>query len=481
MAMAWCARHGMAGVLALAVLATLAAGLLVSAPTPAAAQYLFENLFGSSFKRQPRPESSQSRRARPPQQIDYSRAPPPAERETPPQSTVLVLGDSMADWLAYGLEDLLEETPELGVVRGHRAGSGLIRYEAGDKAPDWTQIARERIAKERPSFIVMMLGIHDRQSIRETPVAAPAASREGSEDGDTSRAKPTPKPQPIDHEFRADGWSEAYGARVDAMIAVLKSARIPVFWVGMPPLRGTRSTSDMSYLNEIFKERAERAGIVFVDVWDGFVNEAGRFVVQGPDVEGQVRRLRTNDGVHFTRAGARTLAHYLEREIQRVRSGPISLTLPTSEVQPGVSTGLGGPTERPLAGPVMPLTSPILVPEPLAGSTASKAPATHAVVARTLVKGELIDPPAGRADDFAWPRRSVAAFGSDPHVTTTTLPIPEMKPPPAKTKVETPNEPAQAAAPPPRRSARPPQRARPPEPPPEQRRRPFFPFFNLFR
>ena len=41
-------------------------------------------------------------------------------------------------------------------------------------------------------------------------------------------------------------------------------------------------------------------------------------MLQGPDFEGQTRRLRTSDGVHFTKAGARKLAHYLEREIRRV-------------------------------------------------------------------------------------------------------------------------------------------------------------------
>ena len=57
-----------------------------------------------------------------------------------------------------------------------------------------------------------------------------------------------------------------------------------------------------------------------MDVWDGFVDEGGRYAQQGPDFEGQTRRLRSGDGVHFTQAGARKLAHYVEREIRRVLS-----------------------------------------------------------------------------------------------------------------------------------------------------------------
>ena len=71
----------------------------------------------------------------------------------------------------------------------------------------------------------------------------------------------------------------------------------------------------MGYLDEIYRERAEKAGIVYVDIWDGFVDDSGRYAVQGPDFEGQIRRLRTGDGVHFTKAGAVKLANYVDAAI----------------------------------------------------------------------------------------------------------------------------------------------------------------------
>ncbi len=80
---------------------------------------------------------------------------------------MLVLGDSMADWLAYGLEDALGDTPELAVVRKNRASSGLIRYDSRNENQDWAQVIREAIAATKPKFIVMMLGLNDRESIRD--------------------------------------------------------------------------------------------------------------------------------------------------------------------------------------------------------------------------------------------------------------------------------------------------------------------------
>src|ERR1700710_105107 len=47
---------------------------------------------------------------------DASRAPAPEKRETTPERNVLVLGDGMADWLAYGLEDTHSDQPDKGGI-----------------------------------------------------------------------------------------------------------------------------------------------------------------------------------------------------------------------------------------------------------------------------------------------------------------------------------------------------------------------------
>ena len=71
------------------------------------------------------------------------------------------------------------------------------------------------------------------------------------------------------YEYHSDKWAELYGKRVDEMIAALKSKGVPVLWVGLPAIRGARSTSDMSYLDELYRAGAEKSGITYVDVWDG--------------------------------------------------------------------------------------------------------------------------------------------------------------------------------------------------------------------
>ena len=164
------------------------------------------------------------------------------------------------------------------------------------------------------------------------------------------------------------GGPQVYSQRIDDTIAALKSKGVPVFWVGLPSIRGTNSTADAVYLNDLYRARAERAGIVYIDVWDGFVDEAGKYSNYGPDYEGQIRRLRSGDGVYFTKYGARKLAHYVEREIRRYMSNRAVVALPSGPIGP--LPGAGKSAVRPLAGPVVPLT---VTPENADGAAAAPA------------------------------------------------------------------------------------------------------------
>jgi hypothetical protein len=221
-------------------------------------------------------------------------------------------------------------------------------------------------------------------------------------------------------EFHTEKWELAYIKRIDATIAALKSAGVPVIWVGLPSQRGPKASADSSYLNELYRSRAEKAGIAYVDIWDGFVDEAGRYSPQGPDYEGQIRRLRTGDGVYFTKFGARKLAHYVEREIQRtINNRGMSVALPVPvDVAPQAPSKPGGPAARPSAGPVLPLTAVRTAPEELIGA-ARAAPAVDTTATRVLTKGEPIAAPNGRADDFSWPRGNVTLepATNDPNAT----------------------------------------------------------------
>jgi len=444
----------------------MAAGLLFGIASPGSAQ-----LFNFGFPQQPPPQRGfggfgggwfgndtfdpfrrytprprwQQRQAPAPAHQDFSKAPPPEKREAVPQHRVLVLGDAMADWLASGLEDAYSDQPDMGVIRRNKTISGLIRYQPKGAPADWATAAKGILAKEKPDAIVVILGLGDRMSIREPAVekinGKPATDKQAdkkdgsikSDDkanvtrGDKSAeaelsgaptnaersaitpAKRARTPNGV-YEFRDERWIELYNQKIDEMIGVLKSKGVPVVWVGLPAVRGATGIADALFLDALYRNAAGKAGITYVDVWDGFVDDAGRFLQKGPDVQGQIRELRTTDGVYFTKAGARKLAHYVEREIARLlaaRSAPVAL--PT---EPAPDANLnkipGQPAPRPLAGPIVPLVAPSTDTDKLLGGPGSPPTAVDALAAKTMAKGEALTPPAGRADDFTWPRREVA-------------------------------------------------------------------------
>ncbi|WP_163110695.1 DUF459 domain-containing protein, partial [Acinetobacter baumannii] len=75
----------------------------------------------------------------------------------------LVLGDNLAEWLAFGIERAFEDVPEIGVTDKTRLSSGLVRAEFHD----WAKAIPDILAHEsKVDFIVMMLGSNDRQAIR---------------------------------------------------------------------------------------------------------------------------------------------------------------------------------------------------------------------------------------------------------------------------------------------------------------------------
>lgn len=317
---------------------------------------------------------------------------------------ILVLGDSLGHLLAGGLDDILNDRPDVAVVHKAKLDSGLVRADFYD----WPKAATELLASDQASSIgVILLGLNDRQAIRE---------------GETV------------HEPLSPRWLELYRARIDAVTAAFASKRVPLIWVGMPPVQNARLSADFVTFNEMFRQQVEKAGGQYVDLWGAFVDAENRYAATGPDVSGQTMRLRLGDGIHFTPAGARKAAHFVNLLIRRMidaapQQGIIALPVspetgaPTSpELQPGgvermidvmvgnqlASPGLPAALQaRPLAGPILPLTG-----HPRTGEQALLASITDArgrgeaslQLDRVFGEGIAPEPKPGRLDDYRWPR-----------------------------------------------------------------------------
>ncbi|MGA7385343.1 MAG: SGNH family hydrolase [Methylocella sp.] len=316
----------------------------------------------------------------------------PAKPAVPPAYFVAVLGDSLGQMLAQGLSEAFENRPEVAILRKAKENSGLVR----DDFFDWTQATRDLLASgEKIDFAVMLIGSNDRQPLRDA---------NGS------------------YEPRSPEWQAAYTQRIETIAAMFRDKKIPLVWVGLPILRSERLSGDALAFNEFYRAYAEKAGATYIDIWEAFADEAGQYSAFGPDINGQTVRLRAGDGVHFTKAGARKLAHFVEPEIRRnldevlpntaPAPNPANVANPEGTEMPANVSALPGteapPAPKPVAGPILPLTGPVLAPGgELATRTATTGTANNAartLIEQTLQQGRPLAPKPGRADDFSWPR-----------------------------------------------------------------------------
>src|SRR5262249_1794584 len=157
--------------------------------------------------RQPRQRQYQHTQQQP---SENSRAPPPKKAEakdeqTGPTTSIVVMGDDMADWLASGLEDVFSDTPEISVVRKNKLNSGLLHYDA--KADlDWWHVARDTLAQKKVDYVVMMLGLSDRQAIREKDLVKETDTKAKDQQAKDQAAK---DPQPKNEAEKKSGQKPA--------------------------------------------------------------------------------------------------------------------------------------------------------------------------------------------------------------------------------------------------------------------------------
>ena len=199
---------------------------------------------------------------------------------------ILVVGDFMADALHSGLQFTYAENPNVVFVNQTSGLSGMVR----DDVVDWPQKTGEAIAEVKPVAVIVQVGMNDRQQMRVENGRAAKLSEE---------------------------WKAEYARRVEATVKAVRDANLTLIWMGLPPVQSGAMSSDYVSFNEIFRTKVEAAGGRFADVWDGFTNAEGKFVSAGPDVNGQIVRLRNSDGINVTRAGQVKLAFYAEKEIRK--------------------------------------------------------------------------------------------------------------------------------------------------------------------
>jgi len=325
------------------------------------------------------PARQQPRRQRKARAVAPQPREPAAVEKAADAKRALVVGDFMAGAMAKGLTDAYRHNANIVVIDASNGSSGLVR----DDYYNWSAKIPELVAEQKADAILMMIGGNDRQTIHG------AAG---------------------DQEFGSDFWRATYTARVVALADALKATGKPVFWGGLVPVASSAMSRDYSAFNGIVREQVEARGLKYVDMWNGFADEDGKYVAFGPDVRGQSVQLRADDGLNFTRAGQRKLAYFVEQDLNDAfgQAAPIVAT-----VTPGAASPATG--NAPRIGPMVPLEAlSVMGGEALSGgvSEGERGNVARAISGRATA-ANATPPPKARVDaptpvDAEAPRNGLA-------------------------------------------------------------------------
>lgn len=336
---------------------------------------LFDLLFGEEPAPAPQvqqqQQQTQPRRTTPPPATAALPPPKPVVDKAPDATRLAVFGDSLAIDLSKALERFYAEDRNLVVVGQGVSSSGFVR----DDFFDWNAAIAEQIAADSFDIAVVIIGINDRQEITANGQTYPALSEE---------------------------WTAVYQARLNAFLGQLRAARKPVVWMGLPPMSRSQYSAAISQISALHRMAAFSGGAEFVDIFDRFADQDGKYAAYGPDVNGQNAVMRKDDGIHYSAAGSDKLAFYVSQAMRSFyRGGQVSVAV----VDPLQGTDAGAMLRPPLqglgqirllevAGAVLPLSR---VPDRATDLVlATDAPAPSSA----FPLDQLVRAPVGRVDAF---------------------------------------------------------------------------------
>ena len=165
--------------------------------------------------------------------------------------------------------------------------------------------------------------------------------------------------------------------------------------------RGQYSAA-ISQISALQRLAAFSGGAEFVDIYERFADQEGKYTAYGPDVNGQNALMRKDDGIHFSSAGSDKLAFYISQSMRSFYRGgrvsvevadPLQDTDAAAMLRPPYQ-GLGQVRLLEVAGAIMPLSrAPDRASDLLLAGDAPVAPAAFPLE-------QLVEAPVGRVDAF---------------------------------------------------------------------------------
>lgn len=217
------------------------------------------------------------------------------------QCTVLEIGDSLGNDLAFALSSELPPSSGVRLIRLDKASTGLAKPSYFN----WPDQLAEALQTYHPQLVVICLGGNDQQAMADGASLL---------------------------RFPSAAWQSAYLGRVSELVSEATTSGAYVLWVGMPVMQPPYYNNGMEVLNRLFVEGVtEEPNATFLSTWSLLANPQGDFQAAA-QVDGREAVIRSPDGIHFTDVGAGVVATYVVRamakiyDVRLVPSAPDTIT-----------------------------------------------------------------------------------------------------------------------------------------------------------
>ena len=226
---------------------------------------------------------------------------------------VLVIGASSIQF-AIGIElekGLPRDYANLKIRRFGQLATGLTRPDF----MNWPEKLRSLAKTFKPDLVICNFGGNDAQPV---PV------------GKYGRV-----------EYGTPEWDKKYGERVTEMIEIAREHGADTVMIGMPVMRSPKFSKKMRRLNRVMKAVTEAAGMLFVSTYEKASTADGAYRTE-IQFRGKRGLMRTSDGVHYTRLGARFVIEQVMQEVERrYRFEPSD-----TDLAPAQRHGFDSPTQQ---------------------------------------------------------------------------------------------------------------------------------------
>ena len=203
------------------------------------------------------------------------------------QCTILVIGDSMASNLGWGLSGVLKESVSPSVILKGKPSTGL----SNSWFYDWSKELPPMLEDYKPSLVIMFIGAND---VQDSKIDSKS------------------------EKFGNEKWLSAYASKVKEIESLVSDSGAYLMWVGLPIMRPNLYEKGISQLSQIQESNVvDVPGAVYLPLRTFLADAQGNYRAFAK-VNNKMRKIRGEDGIHFSSIGQSVIATYVLDNIEEI-------------------------------------------------------------------------------------------------------------------------------------------------------------------